>query len=200
MHADDVDLTIQTQSLEDIDASVRAMKEAMEQAANAAADRAIRKREKKSQSQPALSLDDRDVLYHTALHTPDIPEPAAKETIAEQTITTGLMEDDALEELIRQASADLPEVNNREDFGDLVLIKHDAPAEAWYTQASEQALPGVLRGVKGPVDLKMLVQAMMIEVGDVKRTNAIIIETLARIEEKVERTNRHLRDRRSFKS
>lgn len=46
MHADDVDLTIQTQSVQDIDASVRAMKEAMEQAANAAADRARRKREK----------------------------------------------------------------------------------------------------------------------------------------------------------
>jgi hypothetical protein len=39
-------------------------------------------------------------------------------------------------------------------------------------------------------------QALMVEIGDVKRTNALIMEQLTRMEEKVERTNRQLKERR----
>lgn len=97
--------------------------------------------------------------------------------------------------LIAELEAILPDVSNEERHGDLVLLRSDAQPDPWYRQASEEALPAALRAIKGPIDVKTLLQALLIEVGDVKRTNAILLEHMTRLEEKIDRTNRHLRER-----
>ena len=87
-------------------------------------------------------------------------------------------------------------IGDREVHGDLVVFKPHDQAKAWYELAAEEALPASLREVKGAVDVKMLLQALLVEIGDVKRTNAILMEHMTRLEEKVDRTNRFLRERK----
>jgi hypothetical protein len=100
--------------------------------------------------------------------------------------------------LIAALDAQIPEMGDREEHGDLVVFKPQDQAKAWYELAAEAALPESLREVKGAIDVKLLLQALLVEIGDVKRTNAILMEHMTRLEEKVDRTNRHLRERKGL--
>ena len=100
-----------------------------------------------------------------------------------------------LADLIAQASAQLPEHEREERHGDLVVMRHEAPPSAWYEEAAEAVLPAAMRNVSGPVDVKALLTALMVEVGDVKRTNAILMDLVTRVDEKVDRIARQLKDR-----
>lgn len=103
-----------------------------------------------------------------------------------------------LDALVRAIERDLPDMPDEEVHGDLVIKRSEDQAKAWYELAATEALPAQLRDVAGPVDVKRLLTALLVEVGDVKRTNAMLMEQLARIEEKVERTNRHLRGHKTY--
>jgi hypothetical protein len=126
-------------------------------------------------------------------------QAGALEFLEEQAVQpTFRIEGDALDDmsaLIAEAAAAAPELDHIERHGDLTIFKAEAQAAPWYQLAGEESLPAALRGVKGPIDVKVLLQALIVEVGDVKRTNAILMEALSRLEEKVDRTNRLLRDR-----
>lgn len=98
--------------------------------------------------------------------------------------------------ILAQLDAQIPDLSDREIDGDLVIFKPQDAAKAWYELAAAEALPAPLRAIKGPIDVKMMLQALLIEIGDVKRTNALIMDQLTRLEEKVDRTNRSLKDRR----
>jgi hypothetical protein len=107
-----------------------------------------------------------------------------------------LSEPDELGDILAQLDAQIPDMADREVDGDLVVFKPADAAKAWYELAAAEALPAPLREIKGPIDVKMMLQALLVEIGDVKRTNALIMDQLARLDEKVDRTNRSLKDRR----
>ena len=98
-----------------------------------------------------------------------------------------------LEALVQAVERELPEMPTDEVHGDLVIKRSEEKVEAWYELAAGEALPAALRDLPGPLDVKRLLTALIVEVGDVKRTNAMLMEQLTRIEEKVDRTNRHFR-------
>jgi hypothetical protein len=165
--------------------------EAMRQAMKAAEEAAERRRLAKLQEAAAEEADNMDMLAELAL----INEPVDRK--AEPTfVSYALDEDHDLASLISQVSRQIPDNPNEERDGDLVVVRHDVPASPWDQEAAEAALPSALRGIVGPVDVKTLLQALIVEIGDVKRTNAAIMDYLVRLEEKVDRTNRTLKDRR----
>lgn len=161
------------------------------QAATEAAD--ARAREKAARKRGAGRLQkgeaDWDVIAATALD-PQVLEPEEDEGPL-PTFELGEAED--LDTLVAELASHTPELPSDERHGDLVIIRPEDQAKAWYELAAESALPLALRDVVGPIDVKQLLSALLIEIGDVKRTNAMLMEQLARIEEKVDRTNRHLR-------
>jgi hypothetical protein len=87
----------------------------------------------------------------------------------------------------------MPDLPSDEHHGELVIVRPEEQVQTWYELAAEQALPSALRDIDGPVDVKRLLSALLVEIGDVKRTNAMLMDQLARIEEKVDRTNRTIR-------
>jgi hypothetical protein len=113
-------------------------------------------------------------------------------------VSYALGDENDLDSLIAEAAAQTPDAPGEERDGDLVIMRHENQAAPWYQEAAEAALPAALRELAGPVDVKTLLQALIVEIGDVKRTNALLLEHLTRVEEKVDRTNRQLKDRRSF--
>ncbi|HEY9720402.1 MAG TPA: hypothetical protein V6D47_00190 [Oscillatoriaceae cyanobacterium] len=168
--------------------AVQAMREAMRLAAQAAEERQEAKRKGR-----ALERDDEawQVIVETAVSLPD-PEPE------EPLGTFNLSDGDDLDALIAQVEATIPDTSDDEVDGDLVIKRPDSPVQPWYMLAAEEVMPAALRGLKGPTDVKQLLYALLVEVGDVKRTNAIVMEMLQRLEEKVDRTNRLMRERRPY--
>lgn len=132
--------------------------------------------------------DDMEIILATAVGSLPSDEPEAEHF--------HLDEDEDLGALLAVLDQQIPDLSDREQHGDLVVFKPQDAAKAWYELAAEEALPAALREVKGAVDVKMLLQALLVEIGDVKRTNAILMDQLARLEEKVDRTNRFMKERR----
>ncbi|MFN3428881.1 MAG: hypothetical protein ACK46X_02890 [Candidatus Sericytochromatia bacterium] len=176
---------------EPLSPQIEAMQRAL-QAAEAAAEK--RRLAKLAASEmafdaPGLDLDeDLAVIMATAVGSLPTDEPMEDHFF--------LSEGDDLGAILEQLDAEIPDLTDREHHGDLVVMRPDAAAKAWYELAAEEALPAALREIKGPIDVKMMLQALLVEIGDVKRTNAIIMDQLARLEEKVDRTNRSLKDKR----
>ncbi|MDB5095622.1 MAG: hypothetical protein JWM80_43 [Cyanobacteria bacterium RYN_339] len=168
--------------------ALEAMRQAMKQAEDAAARRRHAKAQEQAAEEAAASMDN---LAELAL----INEPVDRKA-KPMFVSYALDEDHDLASLISQVSQQIPDNPNEDRDGDLVVVRHEVAATPWYQDAAEAALPAALRGMVGPVDVKGLLQAMLVEIGDVKRTNAIILEQLARMEEKVDRTNRQLKDKR----
>jgi hypothetical protein len=165
--------------------------EAMRQAMKQAEEAAERRRLAKLAEQEAQEASDLDELAELAL----MSEPVER-TTRPTFLPFALDEDHDLGKLISEVADQIPDNPFEDRHGDLVVVRHEAQATPWYQQAAEAALPAALRGVAGPTDVKTLLQALMVEIGDVKRTNALIMEQLTRMEEKVERTNRQLKERR----
>jgi hypothetical protein len=168
--------------------------EAMQRAMKAAEEAAEQRRQAKLAAEAAAPEapdeldDDMAVILATAVGSlPDEPEAEHYH----------LGDEGDLGALIAALDAQIPELGDREQHGDLVVFKPQDQAKAWYELAAEAAMPEALREVKGAVDVKMLLQALLVEIGDVKRTNAILMEHMTRLEEKIDRTNRHLRVRKS---
>ncbi len=182
--------------------TMMAVRMAMKAAEEAAAARATAKAEARARAKAGeLTPDDEDweVIAATAVdrwafeHGDAGAEPAAidlGEAAAEPI--------ENLDSLVQAIERELPEMPTDEVHGDLVIKRHDDKLKAWYELAANEALPAALRDLTGPVDVKRLLTALLIEVGDVKRTNAMLMEQLTRIEEKVERTNRHLRGQKTY--
>lgn len=167
-----------------------AMRQAMKDAEEAAERRRIAKLGGEASASPDLDI---EMLAELAL----IQEPVT--TSAQPAhFAYAIEETEDLDLLIAQATATIPDGPGEERDGDLVVINHEIPAKPWYQEAAEAALPEALRQMAGPTDIKALLQALIVEVGDVKRTNALIMEQLSRVEEKVERTNRQLKERRHY--
>jgi hypothetical protein len=166
--------------------------EAMRRAMKAAEDAAERRRlAKQAEQQAEDAQSDMDMLAELAL----MGEPVER-TQRPTFLPFALDEAHDLSALIEEVAEQIPDNPNEERHGDLVVVRHEAQAAPWYQEAAEAALPAALRGIAGPTDVKTLLQALIVEIGDVKRTNALIMEQLSRMEEKVERTNRTLKDRR----
>lgn len=166
--------------------------EAMRQAMKAAEEAAERRRVAKQAEQDAAEGgDELEMLAELAL----LAEPVERNQ-RPTFLPFALDEAHDLTTLIEEVAEQIPDNPNEERHGDLVVVRHEAQATPWYQEAAEAALPAALRGLVGPTDVKSLLQALIVEIGDVKRTNALIMEQLTRMEEKVERTNRTLKDRR----
>lgn len=111
--------------------------------------------------------------------------------------TYSLEEDSDIAALVAELDRTLPDLPGEETHGDLVIQFPEQQNATWYELAAEEALPAALRDIPGSMDVKRLLTALLVEIGDVKRTNAMLMEILARIEEKVDRTNRSLRPKGS---
>jgi hypothetical protein len=180
---------------EQLSPALQAMREHMRLAEQAAEERQRAKAKVRSRQVPDLDDEDLRVIAETAIQHAVVEEepelPPAGETFV-------LAEDDDLDLLVAQVSAAIPDLNDEDVHGDLVVKRHEARNEPWYKLAAEESLPETLKSMNGPADIKHVLHALMVEVGDVKRTNAILMEMLQRLEEKVDRTNRHLRERRPY--
>lgn len=165
--------------------------EAMRHAMRAAEEAARARAESKKHEQRDAGRDV-DMLAELAL----LEQPFAPIDSANMQYALDEMLD--VQSLIQEAAAIVPEPQNEERDGDLVLLKHEAQAAPWYQEAGEAALPAGLKGIAGPIDVKTLLTALMVEIGDVKRTNAILMEMVSRVEEKVDRVSRQMKDRRHF--
>lgn len=167
--------------------ALEAMKQAMRAAEQASKARQEAKRAFGERQAPAS--DEIDMLANLA--AADEPEDFLA------ALQPHVLEDDLdLDLLVAQASAEVPELENEERDGDLVVMKQGVSAQPWYQEAAEAALPEALKGVTGPMDVKTLLTALMVEIGDVKRTNALLLDLVTRVEEKVDRVNRQMKDRR----
>jgi hypothetical protein len=102
-----------------------------------------------------------------------------------------------LSDILDDLGAMFEDVSPYDGDDDLQVLRHTAAPEPWYREAAEEALPGVLRGMKAPLAVKNLLEAVLVELGDLKRTNAIVLDLLTRLEEKVERNHRALHKPRS---
>lgn len=179
--------------------SMVAVRLAMKAAAEAAEARAKAKAEARAAA-GELTPDDEDweVIAATAVdrwafeHGAEAGEQAAIDLGGEEAPS------EDMDALVRAIERELPDAPGEEVHGDLVIKRQEDQAKAWYELAATEALPEQLRDLAGPVDVKRLLTALLVEVGDVKRTNAMLMEQLARIEEKVERTNRHLRGHKTY--
>jgi hypothetical protein len=167
--------------------ALAAMKVAMRAAEEAAAARlAAKKAERATEPEP----EEYELLAELAL----INEPLDLDS--RPFISYALGDSPELESLIAQAAAIVPDTSGEERDGDLVLLKPPTTVKPWYEEAAEAALPMALKGIVGPIDVKTLLQALMVEIGDVKRTNALLLELITRMDEKVERVSRQLKDKR----
>lgn len=174
---------------EPLSPQIEAMQRALQAAEEAAEKRRLAKLAASEAEFDAPGLDeDLEVILSTAVGSLPTDEPTEEHFF--------LTDADDLGAILEQLDAEIPDLSDREDHGDLVVMRPDAAAKAWYELAAEEALPAALREIKGPIDVKMMLQALLVEIGDVKRTNAIIMDQLARLEEKVDRANRSLKDKR----
>lgn len=137
-----------------------------------------------------------------------LPAPAARDTVDEALVAdalaallggeepAGALELDVEEDvdaLIAQLEASVPDPEGPLADGELVVLPSGTPPRPWYLDAAEAGMPEAIKHAPGGKDVKQLLQALLVEMGDVKRTNAMILERLAGLEEKVERVNRHLK-------
>lgn len=169
-----------------------AMREALARAEKAAQDRAEAKAAKRRRQASQAEGEWAEAGGVEAL------EALASEALAELNGPTAPLlnegyaidEDEDLDLLVALAAKDLQEESREERHGDLVVVREPVAPPAWYTEAAEQALPAAMKGSEGPVDLKLLLQALLVEVGDVKRTNAMLLEKLTSVEEEVRAVRR----------
>lgn len=174
---------------------VTAMREALKQAEEAAERRRLAKlKEREGALAPDISEEDLAVIEATRVAHEAVEE---MEELPPPTETFDLDEPANLSQIMEALDREFPDLNDREVHGDLEIMRHDTQTPAWYDEATEEALPASVRGIPGPMDVKRLLLALIVEVGDVKRTNAILMEMVTRLDEKVERTNRYLRDKSS---
>ncbi|MEB3330478.1 MAG: hypothetical protein VKQ33_14730 [Candidatus Sericytochromatia bacterium] len=170
--------------------ALAAMRAAMQAAAEAADARAKAKASQRTPRRVAGGLasgeEDYEVLAATARDPDALEQPTLTPAIE-------LEEGGDVASLVAELDRLLPEQPGDEVHGELVIKRGEEQVRAWYELAAEAALPQRLREVAGPVDVKGLLTALLVEIGDVKRTNALLMEQLARIEEKVDRTNRSIR-------
>ncbi|MEB3197381.1 MAG: hypothetical protein VKP62_09275 [Candidatus Sericytochromatia bacterium] len=167
----------------------------------AAGERAARARAnaKRQRAQDPLDREAAHVIEATVQAPPELPAellPLEPPGPAPHAFELGSPED--LANLIAELDRVLPDSPVDEVHGDLVIKRSDERYQAWYELAAQDALPAALREIKGPIDVKRLLTALLVEVGDVKRTNAMLLEHLARIEEKLDRNNRMLRQPRGW--
>jgi hypothetical protein len=173
--------------------ALAAMRAAMQAAAEAADARAKAKASQRAHRRAAGDLAPGEEDYEVLAATARDPEALELSTSAR---AYELDEGDDVESLVAELDRLLPEQPGDEVHGELVIKRAEEQVQAWYQLAAEAALPQRLRDVAGPVDVKGLLTALLVEIGDVKRTNALLMEQLARIEEKVDRTNRSMRQPR----
>lgn len=172
---------------------IAAMREALKQAEEAAERRRLAKlKEREGALSTEMSEEDLAVIEATR-----VAHEAADEVEELPPVHQTFEIEDAgnLDHLLAVLDRVIPDLNDREIHGDLEIMRHDHNKPAWYTEAGEEALPAAVRDIPGPLDVKRLLLALIVEVGDVKRTNAILMEQLSRLEEKVDRTNRYFRDK-----
>ena len=181
--------------------AVRAAMKAAEEAAEARAKAKAEARARAAAGELEPGDEDWEVIAATAVdrwafeHGDDADAPAPI-VLEPDTGAAALPED--LDALVEAVERGLPEMPRDEVHGDLVIKSHEEKVKAWYDLAAEEALPASLRDADGPLDIRRLLTALIVEVGDVKRTNAMLMEQLTRIEEKVERTNRTLRNNKTY--
>lgn len=169
-----------------------AMREALKAAEEAAERRRLAKlKERQSDLAPELSEEDLAVIEATRVAHETVE---AYEELPPAVETFDLDDGGNMDHILEALDRTIPDLTDREIHGDLEIMRHDLQTPAWYTEAAEEALPASVRDIPGPLDVKRLLLALIMEVGDVKRTNAILMEQLSRLDEKVERTNRYLRD------
>lgn len=174
---------------------ILAMRDALRQAEEAAERRRLAKMKEREghADTPELSPEDRAVLEATARVKADVED---FEELPPVNKTFDLEEEGNLSHLLKVLDETIPDPTDREIHGDLEIMRFDRQTPAWFNEATEEALPESVRNIPGPLDVKRLLMALIVEVGDVKRTNAVLMEQLTRMEEKVERTNRLLKDGR----
>lgn len=173
-----------------------AMKLAMQAATEAAqarlAAKARARREASAEDQEASEIIAATAARHTPFNDPE-PDPEAP---SPATTTYTLSAPENIDSLVAELERSLPDVPNDEVHGDLIIKRSEEKVRAWYDLAAENALPAPLRAAPGPIDVKRLLTALLVEVGDIKRTNAILMEHMTRIEEKLDRLNRSRRQQR----
>jgi phage shock protein A len=170
---------------EAVSPALEAMKVAMQAAEEAAAARRAAKKREQADAPEA---------YETLAELALIAEPL--ELDSRPFISYALGDSPELESLIAEAAAVVPDGADDERDGDLVVLKPVSTVKPWYEEAAEAALHANFQSVAGPIDVKSLLQALMVEIGDVKRTNALLLELITRLDEKVERVSRQLKERR----
>lgn len=182
--------------------AVRAAMKAAEEAAAARAKAKADARARSAAGELEPGDEDWEVIAATAVDRWSFEHPDEPEVAPSIDLDGGadapLAAPEDLDDLVRAVERELPEMPKDEVHGDLVIKSHEEKVKAWYDLAAEEALPASLRDAAGPVDVKRLLTALIVEVGDVKRTNAMLMEQLARIEEKVDRTNRHIRNTKTY--
>lgn len=196
--ADETSSDSQTFSAEAFDASspLEAMRLALE-AAQAAAQARLEAKQR-SRREEGLSSEDKDAEDVIAATTSSRRGASPPPRSFAGELPSSLEGLDDLESLIAEVERSLPDAPEDEIHGELVIKRPDEKLQAWYDLAAEDALPAPLRGIPGPVDVKRLLTALLVEIGDVKRTNALLMEHMTRIEEKLDRNNRQLRQNRPF--
>jgi hypothetical protein len=199
--ADETSSDSQTFSAEAFDASspLEAMRLALE-AAQAAAQARLeaKQRSRRQEGRSSEDKDAEDVIAATTASRRGAPPPSPPSRSFAEELPSSLECLDDLESLIAEVERSLPDAPEDEIHGELVIKRPDEKLQAWYDLAAEDALPAPLRGIPGPVDVKRLLTALLVEIGDVKRTNALLMEQMTRIEEKLDRNNRQLRQNRPF--
>lgn len=177
--------------------AVRLAMQAAQEAADARAEAKARERARRPAGDLARGDEDFEVIAATAVDREAFERASAEDDDAGLLVTFDLDGQDALpldvDDLVEELARSLPDVPQDERHGDLVIKRSEDHTPAWYELAANEALPAALRDVGGPLDVKRLLTALLVEVGDVKRTNAMLMEQLARIEEKVDRTHRAIR-------
>jgi hypothetical protein len=169
---------------------------AMNLAIQAATEAAQARLDAKARARKRKDPEDEEALEIIAATSsrPVEPEPEEEPTGIQPTFYLTTSED--IDTLIAELERTLPDAPSDEVHGDLVIKRSEEKVRAWYDLAAEDALPAALRTAPGPIDVKRLLTALLVEVGDIKRTNAILMEQLTRIEEKLDRNNRLQRQQR----
>jgi hypothetical protein len=173
--------------------ALHAMRAAMQAAAEAAEARAQAKAARRARERAAGPLEPGEEDYEVLAATARDPEALELPALS-PAFELGEAED--VDAIVAELNRLVPEQPTDEVHGDLVIRRGEEQVQAWYELAAQAALPRQIRDVAGPVDVKGLLTALLVEIGDVKRTNALLMDQLARIEEKVDRTNRNLRQPR----
>lgn len=182
--------------LADASSPLEAMKLAM-QAANEAAQARLAAKARARQQSSQEDQEAWEIIAATATRpTPPDGEDWDSEETPPPNPTYQLSAPENIENLVAELERILPDAPSDEVHGDLIIKRSEEKVRAWYDMAAEDALPAALRATPGPIDVKRLLTALLVEVGDIKRTNALLMEQLSRMEEKLDRINRTQRQQR----